>query len=109
MSTAVFVAGAAVHPFGKHRGTATDELGYVAVSELMATAGVDPGLVGVGFGGSLYGGSLLAQRVRRRVGVSGPPVFTVESACASGASAVTLAWQAVASGSALCAIAFGPE
>ena len=30
------------HPFGKHRGTATDELGYRAVSELMATAGVDP-------------------------------------------------------------------
>ena len=66
MSAEVFVAGAAVHPFGKHRGTATDELGYRAVSELMATAGVDPGLVDVGFGGSVYGGSLLAQRVMQR-------------------------------------------
>jgi len=109
MSAEVFVAGAGVHPFGKHRGTATDELGYRAVSELMATAGVDPGLVDVGFGGSVYGGSLLAQRVMQRVGVSGQPVFTVENACASGASAVNLAWQAVASGSADCAIAFGAE
>ena len=50
MSAEVFVAGAGVHPFGKHRGTATDELGYRAVSELMATAGVDHGLVDVGFG-----------------------------------------------------------
>ena len=63
----------------------------------------------VGFGGSVYGGSLLAQRVMQRVGVSGQPVFTVENACASGASAVNLAWQAVASGSADCAIAFGAE
>ena len=75
----------------------------------MATAGVEPGLVDVGFGGSVYGGSLLAQRVMQRVGVSGQPVFTVENACASGASAVNLAWQAVASGSADCAIAFGAE
>ena len=29
MSAEVFVAGAVIHPFGKHRGTATDELGYV--------------------------------------------------------------------------------
>jgi acetyl-CoA acetyltransferase len=109
MGTEVFAAGAAVHPFGKHRATPTDELGYRAVSELMVTGGVDPGLVDVGFGGSVYGGSLLAQRVMQRVGVSGQPVFTVENACASGASAVNLAWQAVASGSVECAIAFGAE
>ncbi len=105
----VFIAGAAVHPFGKHRDKPADELGYLAVSELMATAGVDPGHVGIGFGGSTYGGSLLAQRVLQRVGVSGQPVFTVENACASGASAVHLAWQAVAGGFADCAVAFGAE
>ena len=109
MSRDVFIAGAAIQPFGKHRGTATEELGYLAVSRLMATAGLEAGLVDIGFGGSVYGGSLLAQRVLQRVGISGQPVFTVENACASGASAVNLAWQAVASGSADCAIAFGAE
>ena len=109
MSRDVFIAGAAIEPFGKHRGTATEELGYLAVSRLMATAGLEAGLVDIGFGGSVYGGSLLAQRVLQRVGISGQPVFTVENACASGASAVNLGWQAVASGSADCAIAFGAE
>ncbi|AKS33865.1 thiolase family protein [Mycolicibacterium goodii] len=105
----VFVVGAAVHPFGKHRDKPAEELGYHAVSELLATTGASPDLVDIGFGGSVYGGSLLAQRVLQRVGISGQPVFTVENACASGASAVHLAWQAVAAGSADCAIAFGAE
>ena len=109
MTREVFIAGAAVHPFGKHRDTPADQLGYLAVSDLMSTAGVEPGQVDIGFGGSVYGGSLLAQRVLQRVGISGQPVFTIENACASGASAVHLAWQAVASGAADCAVAFGAE
>jgi acetyl-CoA acetyltransferase len=105
----VYVAGAAAQPFGKHRGVSAAELGYRAVSELLAVAGVEPGQVDTGFGGSTYGGSLLAQRVLQRVGVSGQPAVTVENACASGATAVHLAWQAVASGAADCAVAFGAE
>ncbi|MGY4647224.1 thiolase family protein [Mycobacterium sp. URHB0021] len=105
----VFVAGAAVHPFGKYRDKPADELGYLAVSDLIAMTGVNPAQVDIGFGGSVYGGSLLAQRVLQRVGVSGQPVFTIENACASGASAVHLAWQSVASGAADCAVAFGAE
>jgi acetyl-CoA acetyltransferase len=105
----VFIAGAAVHPFGKHRDKTAAELGYLAVSDLLATTGVAPDDIDAGYGGSTYGGSLLAQRVLQRVGISGQPVFTVENACASGASAVHLAWQAVAGGSADCAVAFGAE
>ncbi|MEV6227433.1 thiolase family protein [Saccharopolyspora shandongensis] len=105
----VFVAGAAVHPFGKHRELSAAELGYRAVQDLFASTGISPEQVDCGFGGSVYGGSLLAQRVLQRVGVSGPPVYTVENACASGASAAHLGWQAIASGSADCVIAFGAE
>lgn len=105
----VFLAAAAVHPFGKHRDTPAGELGHRAVSELMTTAGIAPGDVDAGFGGSVYGGSLLAQRVMQAAGVSGQPVYTVENACASGASAVHLAWQAVAGGFAECVVAFGAE
>ncbi|MDT4988664.1 MAG: hypothetical protein QOI74_2758 [Micromonosporaceae bacterium] len=105
----VFVAGAAVHPFGKHRDLPAAELGYRAVRDLIARTGVAPEQVDTGFGGSTYGGSLLAQRVLQRVGVSGQPVFTVENACASGASAVHLGWQAIAAGTADCVIAFGTE
>lgn len=105
----VYVAGAAVHPFGKHQTLNAAELGYRAVRSLLDTTGITPDAVETGFAGSSYGGSLLAQRVLQRVGVSGQPLFTVENACASGASAVHLAWQAVASGTADAVIAFGAE
>ncbi|KOV95531.1 MULTISPECIES: thiolase family protein [unclassified Streptomyces] len=105
----VHVAGAAVHPFGKHPTLNAAELGYRAVRSLLDITGITPDAVDTGFAGSSYGGSLLAQRVLQRVGVSGQPVFTVENACASGASAVHLAWQAVASGAADAVIAFGAE
>jgi acetyl-CoA acetyltransferase len=105
----VVIVGAAVHPFGKHAGKSAADLGYHAVSELMAGVGVPPAYVDVGYGGSTYGGSLLAQRVFQRVGISGQPVFTVENACSSGGSAVHLGWQAIAGGFAECAVAFGAE
>lgn len=105
----VHLAGAAVHPFGKHRDLNAAELGYRAVRTLLDTTGITPDSIDTGFAGSSYGGSLLAQRILQRVGVSGQPVFTVENACASGASAVHLAWQAVASGAADAVIALGAE
>lgn len=105
----VYIVGAAVEPFGKHLGVSAAELGYRAVSDLLASTGIAPDEVDTGFGGTVYGGSLLTQRVLQQVGISGQPVFTVENACASGASAVHLAWQAVASGTADCVIAFGAD
>jgi len=105
----VFVAGAAVEPFGKHPELNAADLGFRAVAALLQQTSVTPDSVEVGFGGTSFGGSLLAQRVLQQVGISGVPVFTIENACASGASAVHLAWQAIASGTAECAIAFGAE
>jgi acetyl-CoA acetyltransferase len=105
----VFVAGAAVVPFGKLLGQSAADLGAQSVFELMGSTGLTPDLVESGFVGSVYGGSLVAQRVLQRAGISGVPVFTVENACASGASAVHLAWQAIASGTHDCVVAVGTE
>lgn len=105
----VYLVGAASHPFGKHRDLNAAELGFNAVRDLLHQTGVSPDQIDAGYGGSTYGGSLLAQRVLHRVGVSGQPAYTVENACASGASAVHLGWQAIASGAADCVIAFGAE
>jgi len=63
----VYVAGAAVHPFGKHRELTAADLGFRAVSSLVQQTGITPDRVDAGFGGSTYGGSLLAQRVLQRV------------------------------------------
>jgi acetyl-CoA acetyltransferase len=94
----VFLSGAAVVPFGKHRDRTAVDLGAAAAADLLHATGLPPEAVEAGYVGSVYGGSLIAQRVLQRVGVSGPPIFSVENACASGGSAVHLAWQAIASG-----------
>jgi len=103
------IAGAAVVPFGRHVESTATELGRQAVTSLLDSTGVDPGQVQIGFGGSTYSGSLIAQRVLQRSGISKVPVFSVENACASGASAIHLARQAVLSGDVDVAVAFGVE
>lgn len=105
----VYIAAAAVEPFGKHPDRNAGELGQAALRRLFASIDLDPGRVDIGFGGSTFGGSLLTQRAMQGVGISGPPMFTIENACASGGSAVNLAFSAVAAGSSDCAIAFGAE
>jgi len=72
--------------------------GATAAAALLHDTALPPDAVQAGYVGSVYGGSLLGQRVLQRVGISGSPIFTVENACASGGSAVHLAWQAVAAG-----------
>lgn len=105
----VHVVGAAVEPFGKHPDRGAAELGASAVNRLLDDTGLSPNDVDAGFVGSVYGGSLLAQRVLQRVGISGQPVFTVENACASGASAVHLGWLSIAAGEAECVVVAGTE
>jgi acetyl-CoA acetyltransferase len=107
--TNVYVAGAAVHPFGKHKDMTTTDLGVSAAAMLLAETGVSPESIDAGFVGSVYGGSLIAQRILQRVGVSGQPVFTIENACASGGSAVHLAWQAIAAGTYEAVLVVGVE
>lgn len=105
----VWMVGAATAGFGKRPGTGAAELAQEALQDLAQTTGVEPGRIDAAYGGSTFGGSLMTQRAMQGIGFSGPPIFTVENACASGGSALHLAWQAVASGAADCAVALGAE
>jgi benzoylsuccinyl-CoA thiolase BbsB subunit len=105
----VHLSAASVVGFGKHRDRTAADLGATAAGDLLRTLDLPPDAIQAGFVGSVYGGSLMAQRVLQRVGVSGPPVFTIENACASGGSAVHLAWQAIAAGLYNCVLVVGAE
>ncbi|MEV0287926.1 thiolase family protein [Kribbella sp. NPDC050820] len=105
----VVIAGASVEPFGKKVGDNVAEIGGRSLQTLLRSSGVAPEQVDAGFVGSVYGGSLIAQRVMQRAAISGPPVFTVENACASGGTAVHLAWQAVAAGTYDCVAVVGVD
>ena len=61
------------------------------------------------FVGYVYGDSTSGQKALYRLGSHGLPVFNVNNNCATAASALFLARQAVASGTVDCALALGFE
>ena len=80
-----------------------------------ADAGLTASDIEAAFVANAVGGTLteqemvVGQTVLRPLGIDRIPVFNVENACASAASALHLAWQAVASGSVEVALALGVE
>src|SRR5438309_7370222 len=111
----VHVAGAGMTLFAKQPGRTLKDLTAEAVTAALQDAGVEPGEVQAVYfanavAGSITGQEMVAGQVAlRRLGLQGIPVFNVENACASAASAFHLAWQAVAAGACDIALAVGAE
>ena len=61
------------------------------------------------YAGYVYGDSTSGNRVLYEVGLSGIPIFNVNSNCSTGSSALMLAAQAVAGGQVECALVVGFE
>ena len=106
----VVVAGVGMIPFSKPgRSDDYDVMGSKAIQLALDDAGVSLDAVQQAFAGYVYGDSTCGQRALYRVGQTGIPVLNVNNNCASGASALWLARQAVQSGAADVALAFGFE
>jgi acetyl-CoA acetyltransferase len=103
----VFIVGVGMTPFGKHRGSSLEALGQAAVQAALDDAGIARSAVDEAICGSGYGGPLIGQRVLRDLGMTGPPVFNVENACSSGATAVREGIAAIRSGRSDTVLAFG--
>lgn len=80
-----------------------------AIRSALADAGLELGCIDQAFAGYCYGATTCGQRALYEVGMTGVPVFNVRNACATGSSALMLARQAVISGAARSALAFGFE
>jgi len=59
--------------------------------------------------GYVYGGVLLGHRAVAELGLTGIPIFNVNSNCSTGSTALYLGAQAVRSGQADCVLALGFE
>lgn len=111
----VWITGTGMTPFGVHSGTATADLARRAATEALTDAGLDVGDVRAAFYGSTAQGALEGQLMiagqiaLRGMGLERVPVFNVENACATGASALHLAVAYVRSGAADVALAVGVE
>ncbi len=91
----VFITGGAMTAFGRHTGVLAPELAQQAILKAMDDAGVEPRDIQAIYCANVLGGMILGQLIVRDLGFGGIPVYNVENACASGATAVHLARHAM--------------
>ncbi len=111
---AVDIIGVGMFPFGVHKTTPLVEMGVRAAVEAIKDAGVKPSQINIGFFANMQAGNLTkefttGQAVMWGAGVNKVPVFNIENACTSGASATTLAMMSIASGQYDLALVVGAE
>lgn len=106
----VLVAGVGMIPFSTPRRSGSyDQMAAEAIRAALADAGIELAAVEQAYAGYVYGDSTSGQRALYPVGRTGAPIVNVNNNCSSGSTALWLARQAVASGSADVALAFGFE
>lgn len=111
----VSIIGAGMTRFGKDPGRSLKELAAAAAGEALEEAVVDPGRVGSVFFANAIAGLITGQEMIRGQtalrdgGFEGIPIINVENACASGSTALHLAWQSVASGESDVVLVVGAE
>jgi acetyl-CoA acetyltransferase len=91
----VFITGGAMTRFGRHTGVLAPELAQQAILKAMDDAGVEARDIQAIYCANVLGGMILGQLIVRDLGFGGIPVYNVENACASGATAVHLARHAM--------------
>ena len=85
------------------------EMAGEAGRKALADAGVPYDQIEQAFVGYVYGDSTCGQRSVYELGLTGIPVFNVNSNCSTGSSALYLARQAIEGGLAECVLALGFE
>ncbi len=113
----VMIAGVGMTPFSIYKDRSTRSLAEEAIQEAVQDAGSSVHDIGAVYFGNAVGGLITGQEsIRGQVAVRntglldrGIPVFNIENACASGSTAVNLAWLAVASGQHEAVLAVGAE
>jgi len=115
MADNIVVAGTGMTKFGKYLERGVRSLAEEAVNEALKDAGLEPKDVQTAYFANAVSGLITGQEMirgqaaLRYTGLLGIPIFNVENACASAASAFHLAWMAVASGQYDVALAVGAE
>ena len=109
MNRPVYIAGVAMTAFARHDSKSMQDLAQEAALGALRDAGVAIGDVQAMYNANVYGGMILGQVLMRDMGITGPAVYNIENACASGATAVHLAKQALELGLYDTVLAWGVE
>ncbi|MGR9093220.1 MAG: lipid-transfer protein, partial [Gammaproteobacteria bacterium] len=84
-------------------------MGAAAIRDALADAGIAFDSIEQAYASYVYGDSCCGHRVVYEAGLTGIPIFNVNSNCSSGSSGLFLARQALLSGQADCVLAVGFE
>ncbi|MGO3146755.1 MAG: thiolase family protein [Leucobacter sp.] len=103
------IVGAAQTKFGKFRDRTLESLAIEAGTAAVRDAGIQRTDIEALYCGNAYAGSLIGQRIGKDMGLDGLPTYNHENACASGASALAHAYQAVSSGQYSTVLVIGVE
>jgi len=112
MSNRVFVIGVGLTKFekpGRREGWDYPDMALESGTKALADAGVDFDKIEQAYASFCYGESCSGHRAVYGLGLTGIPVFNVNSNCSSGSSALFLAAQAIRGGLAECTLALGFE
>jgi acetyl-CoA acyltransferase len=105
----IWILGIAMTKFGKHPDKDALDLGAEATMAALADGGVTMAEMGVLAAGNLMGGNRFGQALQKQVGQTGIPVYNVTNACATGATALRVAYMAIKAGEADYGLAVGVE
>lgn len=108
MKQPIYISGVAMTPFGRHDGSMQD-LAQRAVADALADANIRQEAAQAFYAANVFGGMVLGQVLLRDMGVTGPAIYNVENACASGATAVHLACHALEAGRYDTVVVLGAE
>ena len=106
----IWILGIRMTKFGKHTNLDVVDLAAEATLGALDDAGVTMKDIGVLAAGNLMGaGGGIGQQLQKQVGQTGIPVYNVANACATGATALRVAYMTVKSGEADMGLAVGVE
>ena len=106
----IYILGITMTKFGKHKDKDVLDLATEAALGALKDGGVSMQDMGVLAAGNLMGGARpIAQEIQKQIGQTGIPAYNVSNACATGATALRVAYLTVKSGEADFGIAVGVE
>ncbi len=110
MNDDIYILGITMTKFGKHPDKDTVDLGAEAALGALADGGVTMADMGVIGAGNLLGGpGGFGQMLQKQIGQFGVPVYNVQNACATGATALRTVIMAIKAGEADMGLAVGVE
>jgi len=95
--------------FGKFTHFSHKDFAAPVVLEALRESGLQRSHIDVGYGSSVFGGSMMGQQILGQFGLTGIPIINVEDACSSSAVAVHEATARIAEGRAEAAIIVGVD